>query len=1306
MNQLAPKKSLNKAFLKLKINRNDLENFSKNLKQLLTNINGNESEEFHKNLVTEFLKNTYYSPNYFINTKGRNDLVIHNGKDGNTPVGVILELKKPAHKFVGVNGRSPLHNQKALQELLLYYLRERITANNLEIKHLIVTNIYQWFIFDAQIFDKLFAQNKQLVQQFIDFENRILAIKTTDLFYQEIAQKAIALVENELTFTYFDLHPHPPTHHQPKGEEEIDIETRLPSPSGRGVGGEGDSRLPSPSGRGVGGEGDLITLYKIFSPEHLLKLSFVNDSNSLDKNFYNELLYIIGLTEVKQGSKKLIQREKITNRNKGSLLENVITQLKSLSKLHNIENAQEYGETEEEQLFNLGLELVITWVNRILFLKLLESQLINYNCRDNNIFTYSFLNLEKIRNYQELNSLFFRILAVKNSDRDEDIRGNFAYIPYLNSSLFEVSDIENKTIVISNLSEEKISLFSATVLKDRNGKKRTGNINSLSYLFEFLNRYDFGDIPPLVKGGLGGVIKEDNKTLINASVLGLIFEKINGYQDGSFFTPSFITMYMCRETIHRAILHKFNEIKGWNCENLSQLYDQITDKKEANSIINSIKICDPAVGSGHFLVSALNEIIAIKSELKILLDKEGKTLRDYDIEVVNDELIITDDDGDLFQYNPQSKESQRIQETLFHEKQHIIENCLFGVDINPNSVKICRLRLWIELLKNAYYIPLPQGEGRMLPSPPAPLPQGEGRMLPSPPATLPQGEGRMLPSPPATLPQGEGIMLQTLPNIDINIKCGNSLISKFKLDSDLKKVLKESQSNLASYKNAVKTYKNTTNKQEKRELLRLINNLKWTFKDTLAESNPKKTKLRKLAGELYNLENQISLFEETKTEKKQREKQINKLNNEIDKLKNELEEIETGTIYQKAFEWRFEFPEVLDDEGNFVGFDVIIGNPPYGVSLTKKERDFLIINEGKVPDFEIYYWFINKAHSLLGKFGRLSYIIPNSILFNVFAQNYRLELFKNWNFEEILDCTDINIFSEATIRNVIINLIKSKNGQGLYYKNTDKITNFQELISRYLLYIEKDLVIENNQNWSLLFKLKKDVLNLITKIKINSQPLSNLFSEISQGLIAYDKYKNQSEEIIKNRIFHSNKKLNDNYKPWLYGEDVTKYQVKWNGKEYLNYCDQIANPRQPKYFIGKRILVREITNPSIFAALTTEELYNDPAIINIIKPEQQILSLECLLGILNSKFATFYHFNSSPKATKGSFPKILVYDINNFPLPKVINQNLASIICQKVTQRITFNPNRNTSELERKIDLLVYELYGLTEEEINLIENT
>jgi len=159
--------------------RNDIETFKKHLKNLIAKINESESEEFHKNLMADFLKNTYYSSNHFINTKGRNDLVIHNGKDSQTSVGVILECKKPTNKSEMLKVDNL--NTKALQELVLYFLRERLTAKNLEIKYLIATNIYEWFIFDANIFEKAFIENKTLVQQFTDFEAGRLSNKKNRL---------------------------------------------------------------------------------------------------------------------------------------------------------------------------------------------------------------------------------------------------------------------------------------------------------------------------------------------------------------------------------------------------------------------------------------------------------------------------------------------------------------------------------------------------------------------------------------------------------------------------------------------------------------------------------------------------------------------------------------------------------------------------------------------------------------------------------------------------------------------------------------------------------------------------------------------------------------------------------------------------------------------------------------------------------------------------------------------------------------------------------------------------------------------
>jgi adenine-specific DNA-methyltransferase len=203
MKKIKPKMAINKAFLKIKPNRTEIESFKVNLIQLLDQTNNTESEEFHKNLVSDFLKKTYYEPNNFINTKGRNDLVIHNGNKPTSTVGVIIEAKRPANKAEMMT--KDKINVKAFQELVLYYLRERITHNNLEVKYLIATNINEWFVFDSNVFEKQFAQNKEFVKQFTDFENGRLAGKTTDFFYKEIAQPFINNLKQDVEFTFFDI---------------------------------------------------------------------------------------------------------------------------------------------------------------------------------------------------------------------------------------------------------------------------------------------------------------------------------------------------------------------------------------------------------------------------------------------------------------------------------------------------------------------------------------------------------------------------------------------------------------------------------------------------------------------------------------------------------------------------------------------------------------------------------------------------------------------------------------------------------------------------------------------------------------------------------------------------------------------------------------------------------------------------------------------------------------------------------------------------------------------------------------------
>lgn len=400
--------------------------------------------------------------------------------------------------------------------------------------------------------------------------------------------------------------------------------------------------------------------------------------------------------------------------------------------------------------------------------------------------------------------------------------------------------------------------------------------------------------------------------------------------------------------------------------------------------------------------------------------------------------------------------------------------------------------------------------------------------------------------------------------------------------------------------------------------------------------------------------------------------------------------------------------------GDDKGFDIAIANPPYGISVKGTYRTSVLDNLGKVPDYEVYYFFIELAHKLLLAGGVMAYIVPNTLLFNVFAADYRLMFLDKWRIDEILDCTDFVFFEKATVRNAILRLIKAANEVRIGYRNTANTRDFSELVSRPRLNIDKKYLTVNNKNWGLVFKLDSKILQLIARIQGNKIQTLDYFPEMSQGLIAYDRYKGQSSEVIASRAYHYSEKVRKDLKPWLWGRDVTRYNVEWNGQEYIDYCDGIANPREPKFFKGERVLIREITNPSIYAGFTDKELYHDPSIIVVLPGK--VIDIRALLGILNSKLATFFHFNSSPKATKGAFPKILVEDIKRFPLAECssdsrpVYDSLATSVGQIL---VVINDGRSSEDsakqqemakLDETIDHQVYRLYSLTDEEIAIVE--
>jgi len=1195
---LKPNKILNKAYFKQSLNRDDIELFKKSLIRLFARINDSESEEHNKNIVSDFLKDTFYKTDYEINTAGRKDLVIHLGKTSSEPVAVIIEAKRPDDKAGMITSQKA--NAKSVHELIHYYLHERFIKNNKEIRNLIITDIYQWYIFDSTEFERICNVQTHgrasLLKTYQDWHNGILPSKNTDWFYQEIAKPFIDKEILQLNCTYFNL------------REYESIITNNDKTD--------DTKL--------------IDLYKVLSPRHLLKLPHLNDSNELNKDFYNELLHLIGLYEHKESSKKIIDRLPENLRNSGSLLENTISILKTYNKLSNIEKISQFGENEDEQLFSVALELCITWLNRILFLKLLEGQLLKYN---NNNEDFAFLNIKRIKDFDELSELFFDVLAIKTSERTKDVKEKYAKIPYLNSSLFEQTPLEQETICINQLKDRfEIPIFTTSVLKDETGKRQSGTKAVLSYLFEFLDSYNFASENT-------ASIQEQNKSIINASVLGLIFEKINGYKDGSFFTPGYITMYMCRNTIRNSVLNKFNETYRFNCPDFDSLTNYLSDfskLKEYNQIVNSIRLCDPAVGSGHFLVSALNEIIALKSDLGILCDQQYKRIKFHFATVENDELIITDEDNQLFVYNFQNKESQRIQETLFQEKQTIIENCLFGVDINPKSVHICRLRLWIELLKNSYYTK-----------------------------------------------ESNYTELETLPNIDINIKCGNSLISRFALNgAGLKNgQLKQMQIATQKYKDQVIIYKSTQDKKTKKNAEKEIAKLKQEFAKIVNPKDKDYIELQKIESELASQTLQFSREDVEKWKIRTEELTTKKID-----LQAKYEE-KLHSIYGNSFEWRFEFPEVLDENGNFIGFDVIIGNPPYinVVNLEERSRNFyqanFTITKNKV---DLYAYFIEQAAKISKSKSNLAFIIPHTWKATESFQLFRQLLIKEFQIDHLVNL-NFGVF-EAIVKPMIIVLNKPVTEN---YEIIVKSEDFSVFSSIKLSEIKNNpTTIFDTENNTLV----KEVFN---KIENNTIPLESVL-QFTRGIKTSD-----------DNRFVAKSKINDEYKKVFRGRNIKAYQMNWDN-EWIWYRPDLMRekvgclPHTKDLFEVKEKLITQRVNSSmqlLVAYDTGMNYFLDTTNVSRIETLNKKYLMKYIAGLLNSKLINFWYCN------KYRMPTIGLYELHSIPVKEATKKDQEKIV--KLVDKILVSQNNETqiSSLKKQIDEIIYNLYGIEPEDVKIIEN-
>ncbi|WP_228586102.1 class I SAM-dependent DNA methyltransferase [Campylobacter coli] len=1248
------KEFLNPYYRKKPILEAELNEFIKALKDYKTSLENNlknNEDSLVANALSKFFENLHFECEIKSIHKGNSGMDLALKKD--KQIQVIVEAKLPHSKEFFSQSKP---NCKALHECILYYLRERKALNS-SLKHIIITDFYRFYIFKADLFEELFNKNKYFKEAFENFESKNSLFKgNTDEFYKE-CEKLLSSEKYLDSITRKDLFDEPSL----KGVF-IDIKPIL------------EQEKPSFS--------KLKPLFKIFHKDFLLSEFNPNDANSLNNAFYKELLYILGLCESKQNSKLIIAKSEESKEEQGTFYTAINSKLK-------------------EENFETILKLLILWLNRILFLKLIESNLVRFN-DDKNL---KFLNFKKIPDFDKLSELFFEVLAKEKSTRK---KSEFAYLPYLNSSLFEKQSIEN-TLEISSLSNDlKLFYYKNTVLKDDKCKAKKGQVGLLEYLFEFLDSFDFGSDDEQSE-----ILSQ--KELISSSVLGNVFEKLNGYKEGSFYTPSFITSYMCKESITKVVLDKFNAQFDLDAKDISELRKSLRkeDKKAQKELLNSIKICDPAVGSGHFLVSALNVMLSIYDELN-LFDEE------FYLEVQNDEILITGRKGEFIEYKRPSTPKDKahlIQQELFHTKKDIIENNLFGVDINPNSCEITKLRLWIELLKHSFY---------------------------------------------QSFDDENYHDLKTLPNIDINIKCGNSLVSYFETGKSLNHYpnIKE---RINKYKRIVKDYKEGFY-TDKNLIAKEIKNLQESFKNFCLKdkfnkeikqltngANEYSKKYGDFLADEHHDEKFKSFFSKNMFEFSFDEKEATK---EFANLKKEYDNI-FNLESNHPFEWRFEFPEILDDDGNFKGFDLIIGNPPYIRQEELKELKPHLAKNYKVykGTSDIYTYFYELGFNVLKENGILSFITSNKYTRAGYGEALREFLLKNVKVLEYTDLNGIKVFDSATVDTSILcfEKSKSKDNKFKYLALSNEILK----TCAYDIGLYKDFA-EFSQNSlskeSFTFS-DENTSALKAKIERIGTPLKewqglNIYRGILTGyneafIITTEKRNeilaNCKDEAEKERTAKLIRKM-------LRGRDIKRYSYEWAGlwvinthngykskngekieainiehypslkkhfDEFYPQLEKRADKGLTPYNLRNCAYIEEFEKEKIVWAEMTKEacfVYDNS---NFFTNQTCYFFTHCdykyLLAILNSRLIVYYMQYISSHLGQGAFRWIRQY-IEKLPIPKINSKNekLANELINLVDEILKVkeqDKNANTQELENKINSLVYKLYNLTEEEIKIIEN-
>lgn len=729
----------------------------------------------------------------------------------------------------------------------------------------------------------------------------------------------------------------------------------------------------------------------------------------------------------------------------------------------------------------------------------------------------------------------------------------------------------------------------------------------------------------------------EREVAVDPEMLGKIFENLLDAKDrkskGAFYTPREIVHYMCNETLSNYLANKtgipYEEIKEFvlfgdnpKVANVMDNENIIKNADKLDEALKSIKVADPAVGSGAFPLGMLSEIVKLRNTLsKYIIENTYPIVKGASESQINQ----------MLKYRAMEYEKRN----QYDLKLETIQNSIFAVDIEASAVDIAKLRLWLSLVVDENLDPTQEQQQL-----------GDHK----------QADPR------------------PLPNLDYNIMCGNSLVDEF----EGIKLFDERLLNKKDYKGS---------DAETAIQMSLFGGFQKIIDDLLEDLFRK----------------QEALFGEQDNEKK--EKLIANIESNIDEIIRAKLNGENNTdglakyeecLKQKTkpfFLWKLYFGKIFKENG---GFDVVIGNPPYGAKFDSKEK--LVLGEiYKHQDYQLdsYLIFIEQGIGLLRDKGNLGYIIPNTWISNITFRSIRKHILSNRVLE-------ISHYHKKVFKAVV-------DTEVLLLKKEDS-SNRNIVIKIYDDKMKLETSAANQDDWiacnggAINIFVSSDELRVIKKIEQESKSISDI-AKVTVGMKPYQKGKGdpkQTKEDVEKRVFDKREQTEDDDKKLLRGSDIEKYLNKWDGTRWIKYGKWLAEPRYSANFDADQKIILRQTGDSLIATIDKEQFVcmNNMHIIHSLSDDYVI---EYLLAIINSALMNFYYQYLNPEKGEAlAEVKKTHVEMLRIKTIKKEEQNIFKRIVDDVIE-IRKQGGQYLDEL-KKIDRMVYDLYGLTEEEIRIVE--